>query len=452
MQDYKLEQTSIKNSYAKAKDETFKVTYKDENITDVEITSDNANITKTGDKEVTIKLYVEPKVPFEITNLYYFNHNTALQGSNFEVTEIESNDVGTGTTNANGITGIYSGILGTDKDVMYQVRQTLGATGYATVEDFFIKVSYNSDREITAAKLVDKNGNEVTNNRFVTVGFAKTSTFSTYNSNNKGIVTIQVLNYPEFKMNIENVDRRDGTTPIAGTEYSVSSKYTSSDNTEIDFTNTNGVITNNNGLGVAHLDKTKDDTIVTYTIKEDKPATGYQSLGTEIKVKVTFDSNGYVSNVLVEDNDNLSKIESASKINPVVNPEDNFVVNVQLKNNPILKFNLTAEDSVNHNTKIKDLGFTIVSKYNDTVYSNSSATNKVNQTEIPEASYTDVNGYTASYLDRTLDNQDMYYTITEVQKSPGYDWIDQDIIIKVTYEANGKISSITPVQSGDYII
>lgn len=451
MQDYKLEQTSIKNSYAKAKDETFKVTYKDENITDVEMTSDNANITKTGDKEVTIKLYVEPKVPFEITNLYYFNHNTALQGSNFEVTEIESNDVGTGTTNANGITGIYSGILGTDKDVMYQVRQTLGATGYATVEDFFIKVSYNSDREITAAKLVDKNGNEVTNNRFVTVGFAKTSTFSTYNSNNKGIVTIQVLNYPEFKMNIENVDRRDGTTPIAGTEYSVSSKYTSSDNTEIDFTNTNGVITNNNGLGVAHLDKTKDDTIVTYTIKEDKPATGYQSLGTEIKVKVTFDSNGYVSNVLVEDNDNLSKIESASKINPVVNPEDNFVVNVQLKNNPILKFNLTAEDSVNHNTKIKDLGFTIVSKYNDTVYSNSSATNKVNQTEKPEASYTDVNGYTASYLDRTLDNQDMYYTITEVQKSPGYDWIDQDIIIKVTYDANGKISSITPVQSGDYI-
>lgn len=99
----------------------------------------------------------------------------------------------------------------------------------------------------------------------------------------------------------------------------------------------------------------------------------------------------------------------------MVNPEDNFVVNVQLKNNPILKFNLTAEDSVNHNTKIKDLGFTIVSKYNDTVYSNSSATNKVNQTEIPEASYTDVNGYTASYLDRTLDNQDMYYTITEVQ-------------------------------------
>lgn len=45
----------------------------------------------------------------------------------------------------------------------------------------------------------------------------------------------------------------------------------------------------------------------------------------------------------------------------------------------------------------------------------------------------------------------MYYTITEVQKSPGYDWIDQDIIIKVTYDANGKISSITPVQSGDYI-
>ena len=451
MQDYKLEQTSIKNSYAKAKDETFKVTYKDENITEVEMTSDNATITKTGDKEVTIKLIVEPKVPFEVTNLYYFDHNKALQGSNFEITEIESGDIGTGTTNTNGITGIYAGILGTNKDVMYQVRQTLGATGYATVEDFYIKATYNSDREITAAKLVDKNGNEVTDNRFVTVGFEKTSTFSTYNSNNKGIVTIQVLNYPEFKMNIENVDRRDGTTKIAGTEYSVSSKYTLSDNKEVDFISTNGVITNDNGLGVAHLDKTKDSTIVTYTITEDKPATGYQSLGTEIKVKVTFDSNGYVSNVVVEDEDNLSKIESASKVEPVEKPEDNFIVNVQLKNNPILKFNLTAEDKVNNETKIKDLGFTIVSKYNDTVYSNSSATNKVNQTDTPETSYTDVNGYTASYLDRTLDNQDMYYTIKEIQKSAGYDWIDEDIVIKVTYDSNGKISAVSAVQGGTYI-
>ena len=69
----------------------------------------------------------------------------------------------------------------------------------------------------------------------------------------------------------------------------------------------------------------------------------------------------------------------------------------------------------------------------------------------PNATYTDINGYTASYLDRTLENKDMYYTIKEVQKSPGYNWQDKDIILKVSYDNNGKISTITPTQGGELI-
>ena len=452
MKTYKLIQTSIKNSYAKAEEKGFIIKYTNENITDARFTINTTDtIQITGNKEVTIKIFVEPKVPFEITNLYYFNNDTKLQGSNFEITEMSSGDIGTGTTNVDGITGIYAGILGTDTNVMYKVRQTLGASGYATVDDFYVKVNYNANREITSVSLVDSNGDAVSTNKFVNVGFINTSTFSQYNSNNKGIVTIQVLNYPEFKINIEDVDRRNDTTKVVGTEYSITSQYISSDNSQIDFIGTRGVITNDAGIGEAHLDKTKTNTIVTYTIKEDLPATGYQSLGTDIKVKVTFDGDGYVSNVELEDSSNLSKIAKASKMSTITDPTDNFIINVQLKNNPILKFNLTAEDRANTETKIKDIGFTIISKYNDTVYSNSSATNKVNKTANPETSYTDINGYTASYLDRTLDNQDMYYTIKEVQKSAGYDWADKDIIIKATYDANGKIASITPVQGGEII-
>ena len=77
------------------------------------------------------------------------------------------------------------------------------------------------------------------------------------------------------------------------------------------------------------------------TYKDGTYTGSSQGFGGEIKVKVTYDSNGYVSNVVVEDEDNLSKIESASKVEPVEKPEDNFIVNVQLKNNPILKFNIT---------------------------------------------------------------------------------------------------------------
>ena len=449
---YKLEQTKISNSYAGITDKTFTVTYTNEKVSNVTLNSDRDDdtITITGNKAIKIRVYVEPRVPFEITNLYYFENTTKLQGANFEATEIAGGDRNTGTTNANGIAGIYAGILGTNQELMYKIRQTTATSGYATVEDFYVKVKYNENREITEAKLVDSNGNNAEENRFVTVTYAKTSTASKYNGNTKGIVKIQVLNYPEFQMNIENVDRRDTTTKISGTSYKISSKYTTSDNTEVEFTNGNA-ITNENGIGVAHLDKTKDNAIVTYTIKEETPAIGYQSLGTDIDVVVTYDENGYVSNVELKNKDGLSQIASVSKIEPVNNNEDNFKVNVQLKNNPILKFNLTAEDSINHDTKIKDIGFQIVSKYDENVYSNSSATNKVNQTSTPETSYTNINGYTASYLDRTLENKDMYYTIKEVQKSSGYNWQDKDIIIKVTYDSNGKISTITPMQGGELI-
>ena len=450
---YKLTQTRIIGSYASMTDKTFTVTYKDEKVTNVTLNSDREDdtIAIIGNKEIKIKIYVEPKVPFEIVNSYYFDNNQKLQGANFEVTELSNNDIGTGTTGANGVAGVYSGIFETNKDVMYKVRETLGSTGYATVEDFYVKVKYNENREITEAKLVDSNGNDVSDNRFVTVSYGKTSSYSQYNGNQKGIVKIQVLNYPEFKINIENVDRRNETTKLAGTEYKISSKYTSSDNTEVDFTKTEGVITNQDGLGIAHLDKTKDNTVVTYTLSEVAPATGYQSLGTDIDVIVTFDENGYVSNVSVKDDEKLNKIESVSKVENIETEEDNFRVDLKLKNNPILKFNLTAADSIDHNTKIKDIGFQMISKYDEKIYSNSSATNRVNKTEQAETSYTNEDGYTASYLDRVLDNKDMYYTIKEVQKSPGYDWQDKDIIVKITYDSNGKISSITPVQGGELI-
>lgn len=450
---YTIEQTSIKNSYAKVDEKTFTIEYKNEVINNTPtITSSESmdTITKTGDREVTIKIYVEPKVPFEITDLYYFDHTQALQGSNFEVTEVNTENVGTGTTNASGITGIYSGIFGTNEEKIYKVRQTLGAVGYATVEDFYVKVGYNGNREIISAKLVNERGEDVTNNRFVTISYVKTSTFSNYNGNNKGIVTIQVLNYPEFRIDIKDVDRRDGTTPIPGATYSVTSKYLDSENNEIGFIGTKDVITDATGVGIAHLDKTKDNTIVTYTVKEDAPGVGYQSIGTDIEVIVTYDSQGYVSAVELGNNNIVSNIATVSKknITSTSDPKDNFIVDLELKNNPILKFNLTAMDTKDHSVKIKDLGFQMVSKYDEQVYSNSSATNKVNQTETPETSYTNLEGYTAIYMDRTLDNKEMIYTLKEVQKTPGYDWIDQDIIIKIVYDADGKISSITPVQGG----
>lgn len=447
---YKLTQTAIPTSYQGADSESFRIEYENETIKNAQMVnaSTENKIEKTAAKRVRITIYVEPKVPFEISNLYYFDNNIKLQGANFEVTSLRNQDTATGTTDANGMTSMYSDIFGKEdgETVIYKLRQTKAAVGYGTVDDFYVKVTYNADREITDAILTDIYGEPLENdNRFVNVSFRKST--SGYNGNNKGIVTIEVKNYPEFKFNIRNVDRRDGTTPIVGTQYSVTSTYTDSDNNIIDFTKTTEpAITNDEGIGIAHLDKTRDNTVVTYTIKEDIPATNYQSLGTDIKVIVTFDENGYVSNVEVENHDNLYKIESASKVEPIEDDRDRFTVNVILKNNPILRFNITKLDSIDKETKINEVGFTIVSQMDGQVYSNSSATNKVNQTETPEMSaltgyLNGEDGYTEMYMDRTVDNRDMFYTIREAHKAPGYEWVGEDIVLKITYDENGKIAS-----------
>lgn len=465
IKEYKITQTSLPESYKAADPEQFKITYVNEVVNGWELlnSSTDNTITKTGAKQVTITIYVEPKVPFEITNLYYFDSDpvtgTKLQGSNFEVESLRNNEKATGTTDANGITSMYVDILGKNNNetVIYKVRQTKAAEGYAMVDDFYVTVTYNANREIISVDLTDAYGNKVTNNRYVTVSHKTTSTYSNYNNNNKGIVTIQVLNYPEFKFVIKNVDRRDGVTPIEGTDYSVKSIYTDSSGNNINFMSTTSpTITDVNGIATAHLDKTKDNTVVIYTIKENKPGTGYQSLGYDIDIRVTFDADGFVNKVEPVDT-SLNKIAISSKIDPITDDRDRFTVNLELKNNPLLKFKMTKVDRADETTKINDVNFTIVSKLDDgTVYSRSSATNKVNKSESAEKSaltgkFNGEAGYTELYLDRTIDTQTMYYTIKETRKSPEYEWADE-IILKVEYDANGKINGQPiPTKGENYI-
>lgn len=456
---YNLIQTSLKNTYKAEANKSFTVTYANETIdsnptkTYLNSTTPEDTLEVTGDKEIKIKVYVEPKVPIEITNTYYFDENIKLQGAEFEVISKRTQEKKAAATDANGVTVIYSDLFGpNDGDkVTYQIRQTKAKLGYATIEDFYVTVTYNANREIISAKLTDQNGTELPDgsNRFIrSINVSKDDT--KYNFNNKGIVQIEVSNYPEFQIEIENIDRRNGN-PISGTTYSVKSTYQETDGSIVNFTQTmNPAVTGTDGIGagkgIAHLDKTKDNGVIKYTIKEDKPAQGYQSFGKDINIIVRFDENGLVKqdDDYIEIENQNSKIERIIKIDPIIDSKDNFKVKLQLENNPILKFNITKIDDTNNN-KIDGVGFTIVSRIegDNKVYSYSSATQSVNQKNTAEISELTGNrgiqGHTALYLDRTIDNKTMEYTIEEVQKAPGYKWIADNMIVKVEYDEDGKI-------------
>jgi len=465
VEKYTLEQKHVKDTYQGISNKMFSLRYDKEvvkEITASTISAEEGNITITGTRQITIVIYAEPKVPFEITNKYYFDNSVKLQGANFKITDPKTNVETTGTTNTNGITGIYSGILGTNEEIIYKVEETFSATGYARIDGtFYVKVKYDDNRAITDAQLTDEHGNAVTN-KFIQVNFAKTSTFSTYNSNDKGIVKIEILNYPEFKINIKDIDRRDDTTPIAGTTYSVTSEYNDSNNSVIQYNSTTDVVTDATGFGIAHLNSTRDNTIVTYIIKEDIAATGYQTIGTDtdkinenkIRIKVTFDENGYVKDVELVNADRFGKIAAVSKVETITNDKERFIINLELKNNPILKINIDVKDSADHSKSLgSGIGFTIIGKEGNTTYTNSSKTNKVNITGKLETIETDSKGRTAGYLDRTLDNKQMTYEITETQKPTGYEWAtdSHSLLLNVTFDANGKLSNVVSDGNANFV-
>ena len=442
---YTLSQTNIQNDFEPSGNINFKLTYKNENIIEAEIQNNNLlekapTIQITGNREATITIYAESKLPFEITNIEYFGANNPLQGANFEIIEQSSKESASGTTGADGKININNAKFGVNSSKLYLVKNTKGSNGYATVEDFYVKVEFNESRQITSAKLVDKNENEITTNRFITVGYVDNTA-----NNNLDNVKITVKSYPEFKINILDVDRRDGTTPVAGTNYSITSEYIDSDNVKQNFMSTSGVITDTTGTGIAHLDRTKDNTIVIYTIKEDSPAVGYQSIANEIKVKVSFDSDGFVNGApeLVD-----SQLANIAETTNVAGDAGNFEINLKLKNNPLLIFNLTTQDRTDTTNKLKDVGYQITAEYNSTIYSTSSATNKVNKSAGAQDVYSDINGLAIAYLDRTLENKEMIYTIKQTKKSTGYNWIQDSIKVKVTYDANGKIIGTVAISQG----
>lgn len=409
IENYNLVQTNELNNYKTVKNESFSLTYDEVgNIAvDPNNLSSNLEFVSRNGKTVEFNVYVEPKVPFSINAIGYFD-NTPLSGTEFTISQ--KDDTTNGTTKNNGIANIYNDIFGTDKEVIYTITENKVASGYAKIEPFEVKVTYNSNREITDAVLV---GEE---NRWISVTHKQpsVSTDEGYNGNDKGIVQITLKHYPEFLIHIQNEDRLETDKKLPGTLYSVESTIGTKDDE---------VLTLENGIGTAELDKTLIDDTVIYTIKETRPATLYQSIIKDVKVEVVFDENGYVASTrVIEGND----YAEANKIANITDPRQNFEINVTIRNCKMLKFNITAVDSEDETYVLRGLKFNAESTLNE---------EKLHTNTMQ----TDINGQGTLSLDKDYANETITYTITETEKLSGYQFPSEELIIEVTFDSNGKM-------------
>ena len=407
---YVLSQTVVPDNYILAKNLGFNITYDDDgNIAEqpVVISPDMKVVSYSG-KTLKIQVKIEPRVPITVTNLYYFNHDEVLQGGEFKVTGMKSSL----QTNSDGQAKGVIGRFGENEDVTYTVTQTKAKYGYAEVDPFDIVVHYGENREITSVTLAEPN------NRFVTVGYIQPSKASDYgyNKTDKGIITLTVLNYKAVTMNIKNVDRQDGANLLSGTQYSVTSDIN---------TKGNGT-TDANGMALTYVGKSGFDRTVRYTIHEDKPAFGYQTFGTDIYLDVDFNEDGYITGCAITNNPNIDNVAKASTITPIVTIEDNFTINIELKNNPLMKFNITKVDMQNKERVIKNVTFDVIGTLADTQYTKDTVT-------------TNQEGKVTAKVDRTLDSTTMQYTLKETKKSPFYEWLPEDIKLEISYDETGKM-------------
>lgn len=379
-QTYTIKQTNDIDNYNKISDKEFKIIY-DENgdiskVTPPEAVSEDISIVSYKGKEITIKIEIEPAVPFVITNKAFFGEESLIN-SEFEIT-LENVVSKTSTTNTQGNAISYVGKFGNNEEVTYIVKQNSLPQGYALVPEFKVKVTYDENRNITNAQI---EGNVNDNVTFVTVTKTQPSTASSlgYNGNSNGIVNIEVKNYPEVQFNIQNLDKRDGTTVLYGAVYEVTSTIpTKEDAATVDAT----------GVAVAHLDRGAFNTRIQYTLKELSPSPRYQTMLTDAIIEVDFDENGYIINTpRVTKSDDIV----TATIPTQDTPENKFKVNVKVISNPELAINISKVSTEDYTTPVPNVDFEItarIAKENLSSYSEE-IQNKItlNSSEITEEQY-----------------------------------------------------------------
>ncbi len=189
-------------------EQKIKLTYDNEgNVIALDEQTNAVHKVLINEKEISIIIDAEPKVPFTMKNVAYFHNETNIPNAKFEISVADDEKTRI-VTNSMGEEEFKLGKFETDTSKTYTVKQIEAGTGYAKVDDFQIKVYFDENNNIINAELLGAANDYID---FITLDVTRPSsqTDKGYNGNDKGIINITVKSYPEVEFNIENVDRRD---------------------------------------------------------------------------------------------------------------------------------------------------------------------------------------------------------------------------------------------------
>lgn len=441
---YKIVQDDItSNKYETLGDVFFQVNY-DSKTADVTnaaaISSAITKITWSG-KQVDIEIRVEPRQGINIVNKDFFS-GLNIYGAQFKVDVVNGSTLitkDTATVQANGSAIAFGEKLGTSSTVRYRIEQIAGATSvsvgqYAKVENFDIEVTYNANREVTSANIVGGNTNWYSS----TVTMPSYNYSLGYNGNQKGIVNLEIKSYPAMRFEITVKDQLNNSNPVGNSSYSITSTIPTASGTSTTALST--------GATTAYIDRSLRNGNTTYTVDETKANDDYQAILSDIQVFVQFDNNGYVSGVTGVTSGSWYTVK-ADTANPA-DPTSYFRIFLNIQSTPKFRLNIQDQDRVS-GLPIEGVKYCSDSSINNTPDAATGAYTNTSGQEL-EVGTTDSQGKTAVRIIKSDKDTTMQFTVKEISTVPGYQELEQDIIIEVQFNANGTVKTTKVVQGNAY--
>ena len=387
------------------------VTYK----TPSESTDTGYNGNNKGIVQITLKHY--PEFLINITNKDRLD-NSNLAGTLYKVTSTintSDNDV---LTDSNGLGVARLGKTLIDDKIVYTIEETRAASLYQTIEKpVRVEVTFDENGYVKDAKVID--GED----------FASVSKIDNITDPRDNFaINVEIKNCKMVKFNITATDSQEPTYVLRGLTFIAQSEL---DGEQL---STSTMQTDINGQGTLGLDKDYANRTIKYTIKETKKVAGYQFPAEDLVIEVTYDSQGKI----IEDSVKMLQGAGYTEITNI--DPDEFNIDLTITNEETEDFGvaITAVDKYDDSIKLKDVNYDVymmTSDYaRDDDYTGNITTDGYGEGYIQYGKYVSSN---------PNDNETRSIMIKETNLSDQYRPIRGEIVVNVTFDANGIVQEVS---------
>ena len=378
---YKVTQISAKATYARVDDFYVKVHFNEnrtiikatlsdingneisnaDNIW-VNVTSSILNSTQPGYNgndlgAVIIEVMNYPALRLNFENVDRRDDSVKLKDAKYEITS-NTGITANITTDQYGQDTAYIDYVSKDSSIFFTIKQTVATQGYQMLEDFIIRVYFDSEGFVDSAYLVDKidDNAQVINSNYIELDWLQSAGSSTIIMERS--LSIKLRSTPIFTVVI-NKTTEDGT-PINFAGLTVSAKEINTEEILASYSALTGFgwdkYTNSMVQGSVagqkeyFIDRTLTNKTMEFEIEEYRNPVGYKKPEEKVTFNLEFDENGKVvpETMLVTSGHRYLNITS-------VDP-DNFTITIQMINYEIETFgiHLTVEDTYDQNKKLEN--------------------------------------------------------------------------------------------------